>query len=331
MATDPRTKRIATIAIGAAAIVLVIAVIVGVYATGKPAFYAQYKHLAGNARQLTTSAHRELVCGDCHADSRGPIVHQAALVGDFYRGLVGKRIDPVFFKMERPTNDACLKCHREDWSMDAKRTSKLPHPAHLRVATETRECVGCHKWTAHEETYMQKHKAMPFSRVCASFGCHVGFKQKDECKNCHHVLQDTKGPWRSEHPKTVRAAGANGCLESCHEVAQCRLCHQTGKTPVFKGPAVQTGVQLIEVKHVRKDWLSQHGTFALADQSKCMLCHVSIGECQHCHTRRPAFHGSQATWIGRHKKVAKGHENRCLACHKKPFCDDCHAQFKEMR
>ena len=99
--------------------------------------------------------------------------------------------------------------------------------------------------------------------------------------------------------------------------------------PAFNGGGV-TGVTLIERAHVKKDWIAKHGTFALADQSKCLVCHVSEGECRDCHSKRPAFHGSQASWLGRHKDLAKN-KKRCLTCHEKKWCDECHKQFKEMR
>ena len=176
---------------------------------------------------------------------------------------------------------------------------------------------------------MQKHKSMPFSTVCASFGCHVGWKTTDECGSCHHSLQEGKGEWKKVHRVTVQAFGPNGCLESCHDAGQCRQCHTTGKRPVFKSGGV-AGVTQIEREHVKKTWLAKHGSFALADETKCLVCHVSEGECQDCHAKRPAFHGSPSTWLTRHKDLAKN-KKRCLTCHQQKFCDDCHKQFKEMR
>lgn len=311
--------------------VLVVAVIIALGFTSRPSFLARYESLERSFKTLDSSGHTGLRCDQCHVDSRAGVVRTAARVGDFYRGLVSTPSEPSFMRVGEVASERCLTCHEEDWSDDAKRTSKIPHPAHLRVASETRECVTCHKWTAHEEAYMEKHKAMPFSGVCASFGCHVGFKQPDECKTCHHTLQDAKGEWKEIHPQTVRSSGPNGCLESCHDADQCRLCHTTGKRPEFTGNVAQTGMKAIEREHVKKDWLKKHGSLALKDQQKCMACHVSLGECQDCHQRRPAFHGAKSTWLNKHQKLAKNNEKRCLACHEQPWCDECHKQFKEMR
>ncbi|MDP2233345.1 MAG: NapC/NirT family cytochrome c [Actinomycetota bacterium] len=316
----------------AAGLVVAIAVALGVavFFTSRPAFFTQYRSLEGSYTTLSQSSHADVACNECHVDPRGAAIYQTALVGEFYRGLVRTPKEPVFVEMTKPSSEACLTCHREDWSMDAKKTMKIPHPAHLRVANETRECVKCHKWTAHEEAYMEKHKEMPFSTVCASFGCHVGTKPASDCANCHHSLQESKGKWKLIHKQTVRSYGPNACLESCHDADQCRLCHTTGKTPVFATSGPSAGVKAIERQHVKKDWIAKHGTMALADPPKCLICHVSQGECQDCHSRRPAFHGPRSTWLGKHKDVSKD-KRRCLTCHKEKWCDACHKQFKEMR
>ena len=313
------------------AAVLLVAAAVGAYATAQPGYFTRYSGLRHNYDALQTSAHKGMACGQCHADQRGPVVYRAALVAEFYRSLFVKSSMPFFVTMKPPRREACLTCHSYDWSMDAKRTLKVPHPAHLRVITEPRNCVDCHRWTAHEETVQVKHTAMPFSIVCASFECHVGVKPARECKNCHHVLQESLGAWKDVHPQTVRANGPNGCLERCHTADQCRLCHTTGKMPVFATTILDPGVKAIEQQHVLADWVSKHGAMALADKSKCLQCHVSEDECKDCHSKRPAFHGSQASWLGQHQPLAKQNRQRCLTCHQEAWCDACHQQFKEMR
>lgn len=309
---------------------VIAAIGVAVFLSSKPAFFARYRGLARSYDTLQTSVHKDIACGECHAGQRGPLAYELALTGDFYRSLFVRQNQPTFTKMDRPSRDACLACHREDWSVDASRTMVVPHPAHLKVSTETRDCVTCHKWTAHEEAYTEKHKSMPFSGVCATYECHVGWKPVQQCSQCHHTLLNDKSGWKKDHPEVVRSIGTNACLEKCHEADQCRMCHTTGKTPVFTGLLAQTGLKAIEVLHVKPDWIEQHGTQALADQSKCLVCHVSEGECQDCHARRPAFHGSTSTWLGTHKEFAKD-KRRCLTCHQEPWCKECHDQFKEMR
>jgi hypothetical protein len=326
-----RRRRSGSIALIVAALIVVIALALGVglVVTSSPGFFARYSGLVPRVEGLKASVHRDLTCSDCHADGRGPVVYRLALVGDFYRSLFSKQNQPAYVEFQKPTRQQCLDCHLGAWSFSLARTTKVPHPAHLRTSTEKRDCVTCHKWTAHEEAYMEKHKTMPFSGVCVSYGCHVGFKPAGECDTCHHTLRPAK-EWAKEHPRAVQTLGGNGCLEKCHEVQQCQLCHTTGKRPVFKGLTSQSGTKAIEVLHAKSDWLQQHGTQALADKAKCLLCHVSEGECNDCHALRPAFHGSTSTWIGAHKVPGKD-KSRCLACHKESWCKACHDQFKEMR
>lgn len=324
------TRTVGLNVVGVVTIVVVLIVLPMVIGSLRPSFFSGYHDLTRSYDSLQASAHTGIACGECHVDPRGSLVGGLALAADFYANLPKKEKAPVFVKFSKPGKEACLACHRTDWSMDSTKTATVPHPAHLRVASETRECVTCHKWAAHEEVYQEKHKDMPFSGVCVAFGCHVGTKTTAECSTCHHSLRKGGPVWTVEHRTVVQKIGANACFESCHEAAQCRLCHTTGKRPVFTGLATKTGLEAIEVLHVKPTWIQQHGTEALKDPSKCLKCHVSEGECRDCHARRPAFHGSKKTWTGVHKKVAKD-ERRCLTCHKKPWCTECHDAFKEMR
>ena len=73
-------------------------------------------------------------------------------------------------------------------------------------------------------------------------------------------------------------------------------------------------MKAIEELHVKPEWTSRyHGTEALKDKAKCLLCHQSEGECDECHLQRPAFHGSTDTWIGRHTKQAKAWTTRAAS------------------
>jgi len=326
-------RRTLTIIGVAAVVVLLVGLAMGIalYSTSQPSFFARYGSLEYRYDTLKGSFHKNLACSDCHSDKRGPIAYRLALVGDFYASLLTKQRMPIFTKIDQPTRAACLNCHKLDWSMYAARTKKVPHPAHLKVMSEPRDCVSCHRWTAHEEGYMLKHKTMPFSGLCVAYGCHSGWKSTEQCDKCHHVLHSTPGEWKKQHPKTVNAMGANGCVERCHTAEQCVVCHTTGKTPKFTGLEAKSGLEDIQTEHVKKNWLDTHGLLALKDKSKCLQCHVSEDECKDCHQFRPAFHGPSTTWLARHKEFAKKNRAACLACHKASWCKNCHAQFKETR
>lgn len=311
------------------ALAAVAAVAIPLVATSQTSYLSRYHDLQRRYTTLSSSAHRGIACLTCHAAEPG-LAGVVARVDDYYGSLTESRTAPVFTKLDPPADAACLACHRFGWSDEASRTAKVPHPAHLRALTETRDCVSCHKWVAHEETYQAKHTTMPFSAVCASFGCHVGTKASSDCVTCHHVLQEAKGDWRSTHPVAVRANGANGCLERCHKSSQCEECHTTGRASSLPSSIATAGVATIEQLHVKPAWLSQHGTIALEDPVKCQTCHISYGECQDCHSQRPAFHGPRSTWLARHKDFAKD-TRRCLTCHEQSWCDACHVQFREKR
>ena len=322
-----RVVRIAAIAVAAVAVA---AVAVPLVATSTPEYFAKYHLLERRYVNLEGSAHSHIGCRTCHETNA--VKNGAALVADFYTSLATAPPMPVYFTFAPPRREACLACHAQDWSADATRTSRIPHPAHQRVASEERDCVTCHKWTAHFESFMPKHKEMPFSGVCVAYGCHVGTKTTDQCFNCHHVLHEDADQWKKMHPKVARAIGENACLERCHKVAQCQECHTTGKTPKFDGLPIEIGMKSIEVLHVGKTWTAKtHGPEALKGQDRCMRCHQSQGECGECHRIRPEFHGSTATWIGRHaKRTGKLNDPACLTCHERSWCEDCHRQFKEM-
>lgn len=325
-----RISRAVIIASVVVVIVSSLAVLVPLVQTSTPEFFSRYHLLNRRYVNLENSAHEGIGCRTCHETQ--PVANGIALVGDYYTSLVKTSQTPQYFTFGPPTNKACLSCHEDDWSTQINRTDKIPHPAHQRVVSETRDCVGCHKWTAHFEAYMDKHKSMPFSGVCVAYGCHVGTKTTEECFDCHHVLHEDAEQWKTGHVGVVKTRGENVCLESCHTVKQCQQCHTTGVKPEFSGLKIEIGMRAIEVLHVKSDWTEvYHGPEALKDRAKCLLCHQSQGECDECHLQRPAFHGSTASWIGRHSKATtKVDDPKCIECHKESWCAECHDQFKEM-
>lgn len=326
MHPDRRLK----IAIGAVLILIAIAIAVPLVLMSRPAYFAERLGYEEMYAALEESTHVGIGCSDCHGRSGQAVRDAAAATGEFYRSFFVDTGAPLYVDMQAPTREACLACHETDWFHDTERITRIPHPAHLAVRREVRDCVGCHKWTAHQEDELENHQTMPFSGVCASYGCHVGWNEPGTCVNCHHSLEEEEGAFATAHPDIVLASGDNTCLESCHDIKQCQQCHTTGVSPDFGPVDVESALKEIEALHVRATWVVQHGTKALEDQSKCMRCHVSTGECDSCHERRPDSHGPGDTWIGQHKN-ANAEEPRCITCHDAVWCEDCHRQFKEMR
>ena len=322
---------LALAALAAAVFLAVVAVGIALASTATPEFFSRYHLLERRYVNLGGSAHEGIGCRTCHETNA--LANGASLVGDYYQSIVAtSNQTPRFFRFGPPENDACLSCHEADWAMKAERIERIPHPAHTRVASEERPCVGCHKWTAHFEEYMEKHKEMPFSGVCVAYGCHVGTKTTEQCFDCHHVLHDDAEQWTKKHPVTAKRTGQNACIESCHTVKQCQQCHTTGVVPKFDGLPIEVTMKSIEELHVKADWTkTYHGAEALKGRDRCLKCHQDEGECGECHLQRPAFHGSTKSWIGRHKKhTTELDDPRCIECHKQAYCDDCHKQFEEM-
>ncbi|HET6498591.1 MAG TPA: hypothetical protein VFH17_06035, partial [Coriobacteriia bacterium] len=170
------------------AVLLVTPVVLVSVAPGS--LFGRYHDVAANYEDMRDSRHAEVDCVACHTSQQGRAIYSIALVGDFYANIVSPTDEPRFLRFESPSREACLACHETAWSKEMQRIARVPHPAHLRVADETRQCVECHKWTAHEEVYMQEHKEMPFSGICVAYGCHSGFRSEDECTSCHHALRD---------------------------------------------------------------------------------------------------------------------------------------------
>ncbi len=323
-------RRLMIVAGAALVLAAVIAVAVPLAMTATPEFFSRYHLLERRYMNLENSAHEGLSCRSCH-ETR-PLLNGVQLIADFYVSLVETTQTPQFFTFDAPHNDACLACHETDWSVDASRTARIPHPAHKQVAAETRQCAECHKWTGHFEAYLDSHKEMPFSGVCVAYGCHVGTKETEQCIACHHVLYESSERWRTEHPRVMRETGQNACLEGCHSIAQCQQCHTTGERPVFDGLPIEVSMKPIEALHVRDDWTElYHGQEALAGRERCQLCHQSEGECVECHLERPVSHGTSTQWIGRHSRHTEDlSDPGCIECHEQSFCDDCHRQFEEM-
>lgn len=326
-----REKKISwrIVAAVAGALVVLGAVAVPLYATSDPAFYGRYQRYADRYKAWTTSSHKNVACAQCHVGATGALSRNASLIGEYYR-VRPKALRPVMATLPPASAAGCRSCHKNERAFDVKRLMQVPHPAHPDLAKETRDCIKCHKWVAHSEKYQKKHKKMPFTGICTSFGCHAGTKTRSECRFCHHSQAYKPAAWRNIHAKIVDKRGQNNCLDYCHKAAQCRTCHETGKNPFEeKGNAPKQLTGLI-ARHSAPNWDQVHGKEAQADKERCFYCHGSAEACKDCHSRRPAFHGPKSTWLGRHQKIGKN-KARCLACHVQKDCNDCHRVFKEGR
>lgn len=327
-----RSRLVLRIAGAAIAVSLVLGVIVPLAATADPSFLSRFGNLAPRYKTWHSSKHRDVSCFECHYGNQTDAAYRLSLIAEFYKGLMSPGgSKPAILKLERPTSQSCLKCHSEEWNIDSSRLVRIPHPAHIRVVDEKRDCVKCHKWVAHAEKYTEKHKKITFTGICTSYGCHSGTKSPQECRFCHHTQSFPAPEWRRKHPGVALVRGTNSCLDYCHQAKQCRTCHTTGKNPFVGAAKTSRGPRALIAKHSNPRWIVFHGAEARVDRNRCFYCHGAASVCTECHSRRPAFHGPKATWLQAHQKQGKANKTRCLACHSQKDCDSCHTLFKEGR
>jgi len=331
-----RVRKISGVA-GAIAVCLVL-LLVGIpfLITSRADFFAGYSGLKSYYRGWSESSHKDVACSECHTSPGlfSTAGYRARAVGEFYREMMTttSAAKPQLTNFGKPTSEACFACHGNEGEPAMLGPLKVPHLAHIDVAQETRDCVGCHKWVGHKEAYQAKHKKLPLNAVCLDFGCHAGTAQKDKCSNCHHRATTSEAQWRVVHKDAVNDNGQNNCFDYCHDSDYCRKCHTTGQKPTdgaTAGTAIQPG-DLISKHANSTHWMNKHGEVAVIDASKCLNCHISMEYCNSCHKKRPASHGKKERWMAAHKKVVKRESDKgCLACHQRKTCDKCHELFKE--
>ena len=181
---------------------------------------------------LENSAHEGIGCRECHETQ--PVANGVCARRRLLSQLRHDRHDSTCVTSSSPRRHGrrASSATRTTGAIDARRTERIPHPAHLRVASETRNCVDCHKWTAHLETYMEKHKKMPFSGVCVVLRVPRGHQEdRPVLQLPPRACTSPANSGRRSIRRSSRPPGESACLESCHQVEQCQQCHTTGKTP----------------------------------------------------------------------------------------------------
>ena len=272
-------------------VAVAVAVAVPLVATSTPEFFSRYHLLEPPLREprgLGARGHR--LPRRATRRSRSP--NGVALIADFYTSLVTTETRcRRTSSSRRPRREACLAVPRGRLEHRRRRApTRIPHPAHLRVASETRDCVDCHKWTAHLETYMDKHKKMPFSGVCVAYGCHVGTKTTEQCFDCHHVLHETADAVEDGAPAGRRRPPARTPASSrATRSSSASSATRPARRPKFTG-LPDRGRHEGDREAARQAGLDAAATTAprrSRTRQKCLLCHQSEGECDECHLQPP--------------------------------------------
>ena len=228
----------------------------------RPSFFENYADAADDYETWGVSVHAKVQCYDCHVDPG--VVSRAAfglrMAGEFY---YARFTEGDATMLERPTNDACDKCHFELRSISPSGDLLVPHNAHVDILEI--ECVHCHEYLVHEAS--PEGKFVPRMVMCME--CHDGEQAKDTCSVCHTekaVPDDHKeADWlvvHSDRAETTDCAECHGWTENW-----CAECH--GRRPPT---------------HVDK-WRSLHRD-QVEERRNCEACHEGPF-CIECHGEVP--------------------------------------------
>ncbi|MHB1342421.1 MAG: cytochrome c3 family protein [Coriobacteriia bacterium] len=159
-------------------------------------------------------------------------------------------------------------------------------------------CLVCHS---------DLRSVSPIGDLQIPHRAHVTVLEMD-CIECHDFLVHEVNRAGKHTPSM------EGCMR-CHDgdtaKDACSACHTEKAAPTT---------------HAQGDWLVVHGS--QADDPECVTCHQWRDDwCVHCHTQRPASHGTD--WRAAHGARIEQHRS-CEACHDAPFCVRCHGEVPDL-
>ncbi len=261
-AAKPRRRMPWKWLVGAAIVLVVLALVVPVWSTLQPGYYQRYPSLAGRMHNWSTSTHARVPCSGCHVNPGlgGYASFSARAIPAFYSQLLfGPKPTNL---LQVPTTQACQKCHTTYRQVSPNGDLLIPHRAHVVVLKIS--CPVCHKNLVHSKN--TKGFNAPEMQTCLK--CHDGTKAKNSCTTCHtqkevpasHKQKD----WLEVHPTLV---GKIDCGK-CHGWTPnfCQDCHS-------KKPASHVG-----------NWKTNHAAAAKARGEKgCLVCHGGAKFCKQCH------------------------------------------------
>jgi hypothetical protein len=248
----------------AAAVVLLalIALVLPVFSTLQPGYYARYASLRPRMDHWRDSTHGRIACVDCHMDPGvgGFLSFAARSVPTFYAQLVSGPSATNLLQL--PSRAACQRCHTDYRQVSPNGDLLIPHRAHVEVLHI--QCVVCHKDLVHSAgtgTYNQ-----PKMATCLTL-CHNGVKATDKCDKCHtrkevpasHHAKD----WLLVHGKTNRTVECGKC--HAWTPNYCGDCHK-------KRPPSHVG-----------NWKTAHQVEAKVHGDGCLVCHSKTNFCGKCH------------------------------------------------
>lgn len=260
-AMSRKTKRMT---FASAAVLAVVAVLVlPVFSTLQPAYYARYPSLSVRMKDWQSSTHAPWSCAACHVEPG---------VG----GLVsfGIRSIPAFYSqlffgpsqtnlLRTPTRQACQKCHTSYRTVSPSGDLLIPHRAHVEILKLN--CADCHQHLVHWPSATGYNA--PRMTYCLA-RCHDGKKATNKCTKCHTQkqvpLSHKASNWLEVHGSRRHEINCG----TCHGWAPklCDTCHR-------KRPSTHVG-----------NWKRQHQVRAKRLGVKgCLFCHGGRKFCLKCH------------------------------------------------
>jgi hypothetical protein len=209
--------------VGIAALLIVVFVLVPGYVATRPQFMNRYQSMKKAHETFSTSVHSQATCQSCHVSPKwtAQTLYAGRMVGEFYLSFVMPSRQPKL--LNKPTNDACAKCHVDLRTVSPSGDLNIPHRAHVSVLKL--ECVQCHADLVHTTNSAGKHT--PSMATCLK--CHDGKTAKNNCSSCHtnKALPDNHkaADWVIVHPDKQKEIDCT----KCHKWTEnwCSQCHKT--------------------------------------------------------------------------------------------------------
>ncbi|PKQ16272.1 MAG: hypothetical protein CVT67_05680 [Actinobacteria bacterium HGW-Actinobacteria-7] len=260
--TDAPRRRRGSLIVSAIAIVVIGLLVLPMFSTLQPGYYARYPDLRVRVDHWRTSTHARMSCVDCHVEPgfKGFASFAIQSVPAFYSQLLGGPKRTNLFKP--PSRRACQKCHTNYRLVSPDGDLLIPHRAHVVVLHIN--CVVCHKNLVHSEN--AKGFNRPEMATCFKT-CHDGVTATNQCTKCHT---------RKEAPDNHLQPNWLAIHSQKSQTIDCGKCH--GWTPDYCNDCHKR-----RPKSHTAGWRNDHQFPALKNGKGCLVCHGGEKFCKACH------------------------------------------------
>jgi hypothetical protein len=242
--------------------VIVFLLVLPVFSTLQPGYYARYPGMRDRMDAWAGSTHARMSCISCHVEPgvKGFLSFSARSIPAFYSQLINGANETNLLEM--PTRKACQKCHTDYRQVSPNGDLLIPHRAHVEVLGVN--CVVCHKDLVH--TANEQGFNRPEMETCLTL-CHDGVKATNKCVKCHTRKEVPETHQRKDWLKVHGTMSTTAVCGKCHSWTPdyCNDCHKIK-------PATHVG-----------NWKKNHATRAKENGKGCLVCHNKKTFCGKCH------------------------------------------------